>query len=118
VYVEGDDTLWLVDNYFNKTLENLKDNSHAALLRFLSKGNIDLGIIYVGRREDQGFSTFPATRVELPSYTVVNLAASYDLNSHLQMFGRVENLLDKDYEEVLGFGAPGITGYGGIRLSY
>jgi hypothetical protein len=47
--VEGDDTLWLVDNYFNKTLENLKDNSHAALLRFLSKGNIDLGIIYTSR---------------------------------------------------------------------
>jgi len=31
VYVEGDDTLWLVDNYFNKTLQNLKDNLHAAL---------------------------------------------------------------------------------------
>jgi vitamin B12 transporter len=34
------------------------------------------------------------------------------------MFGRIENLLDKDYEEVLGSGTPGITGYGGIRLSY
>jgi vitamin B12 transporter len=89
-----------------------------ANLHFLGKGNIDLGITYVGRREEQDFSTSPATRVELPSYTVINLAASYDLNSHLQMFGRIENLLDKDYEEVLGFGAPGITGYGGIRLSY
>ena len=40
VYVEGDDTLWLVDNYFNKTLENLKDNPLAALYVWSAEINV------------------------------------------------------------------------------
>lgn len=49
------------------------------------------------------------------SFTVVNLAASYDLTRHLQTYLRVDNLFDEEYEEVLGFGAPIRSIYGGIR---
>jgi vitamin B12 transporter len=78
--------------------------------------NFDLELIYTGTRDDKDFSTFPATRVKLDSYTLINLAVSYNIFPFLQLFGRVENLFDAEYEEVLGYGTPGLSGYAGIRL--
>ena len=85
---------------------------------FLSKGNVNLGVIYVGRRDDLDFSISPSRRVKLDPYTLVNLAVSYDINKNFQLFGRVENLLDKEYEEAKGFGTPGLSFFGGIKLSF
>jgi vitamin B12 transporter len=48
----------------------------------------------------------------------VNLAVSYDITKNFQLFGRVENLLDKEYEEAKGFGTPGLSFFGGIKLSF
>lgn len=71
----------------------------------------------VGKRGDSDFSTFPAARVTLDRYEVVNLAASYRLMPALRLTARVDNLLNKQYEEVLGFGTVGVAGYAGIALS-
>jgi vitamin B12 transporter len=78
--------------------------------------NLDLELIYTGVRDDKDFLNFPATRVKLESYTLVNLAVSYNIFPFLQLFGRVENLFDSDYEEVFGYETPGLSGYAGIRL--
>ncbi len=86
--------------------------------RFIGKGNVNLGLVYVGKRDDNDYSTWPAKRVELNDYVLVNLAASYDITKNIQIFGRAENLLDEDYEEVKGFGTPGISAYAGIKLSF
>ncbi|MCH9025281.1 MAG: TonB-dependent receptor, partial [candidate division Zixibacteria bacterium] len=59
---------------------------------------------HVGERDDLDFSQFPAPRVTLKSYTVVNLTASYVLSQNLQLTGRVDNLFDEDYQEVLTYG--------------
>ena len=67
--------------------------------------------------KDLDFSTFPATRVTLDSYTLVNIAGSYVVNKYLTVFARIENLFDDDYEEVLGFRARGIGAFGGVRLN-
>jgi len=64
------------------------------------------------------FSTSPSRRVKLDQYTLVNLAVSYDITKNFQLFGRVENLLDKEYEEAKGFGTPGLSFFGGIKLSF
>ncbi|MFQ5441713.1 MAG: TonB-dependent receptor plug domain-containing protein [Thermodesulfobacteriota bacterium] len=85
--------------------------------RFLKKGNVNLGVKFTGERDDLDFSTFPATTVRLGSYTLVNLAASYDISKHVRLHGRIENLLDEDYEEVLGFGAAGISAFAGVKVS-
>lgn len=84
---------------------------------FLKKGNINLGLTYVGKRDDMDPSTF-TRRVKLDGYTLVNLATSYQLTPTFQIFGRVENLFDKEYEEVKGYGTPGISFFGGIKLSF
>ncbi len=86
--------------------------------RFFDKGNVNLGIAYVGDRKDNDYSTWPATRVELPSYTLVNLATSYQITKNIQVFGRAENLLNKGYEEVKGYGTPGISAFAGAKMSF
>jgi vitamin B12 transporter len=67
---------------------------------------------YVGERDDLDFQTFPGTRVTLDDYFIVNLAASYMIPwsntfiKELKVFGKVRNLFDEDYEEIVGFSAP------------
>jgi vitamin B12 transporter len=78
---------------------------------FLGKANLHLQVLYVGGRQDLG-------GIHLSSYVLANLAASYDLTDNFQVFARVNNLLDKQYQEVFGFGSPGVSGFGGIEFSF
>lgn len=81
------------------------------------RGNVNLNIQYNGPMEDLDFSTFPATRQNLGGYTLVNLAAAYDASKNVQLFGRIENLLDQDYEEVWSAQSPGIGIFAGVRVN-
>ncbi len=80
--------------------------------------NLNTEIIFIGQREDMDFGIFPAQRVKLKSYTLVNFTASYDILYAIQLFGRVDNLFDAEYEEVLGYATPGLSGYAGVKLSF
>ncbi len=82
-----------------------------------SKGNLNLGLRYTGSQQDVYFSpvTYTSDRVDIDAYTVVDLAASWRLTQSLELTGRVTNLLDEEYEEVLGFVRPGRAVYAGIR---
>ena len=68
--------------------------------------------LYVGERDDLDFRTFPANRVTLDDYFVVDLATSYTfkLNDRFikdfKIFGKVQNLFDEHYEEAFGFSPP------------
>lgn len=86
-----------------------------ASYKFIDKANISTDITWVGTREDINFSNF--LRTELKGFVLVNLAAHYDLFEFLRISLRVENLLDKEYEEVYGYATPGQSFYGGIKLS-
>ncbi|MBL7077285.1 MAG: TonB-dependent receptor [Kiritimatiellae bacterium] len=81
--------------------------------------SVNLTCIYVGSREDSFYSStmFSSVDEELPGHVVVNLAASWDVSDTVTLFGRIENLLDKDYEQIAGYGTPGLSGYGGIRVT-
>jgi len=85
--------------------------------RFLDKGNVNLGVTYVGDRDDNDYSTWPATRVELDSYTLLDLAASYQITDNILIFGRMENMLDEEYETVYGYGTRGFSAYGGVKVT-
>ena len=54
----------------------------------------------------------------LDSWTRVDLTGRYQLNEHFELFGRVENLFDADYQQVLGYGTPRISGSIGVRARY
>ena len=55
---------------------------------------------------------------ELDSWTRVDLTGSYDLNETVEIYGRIENLLDEEYQQILGYGTPGLSGSVGVRLRY
>lgn len=55
---------------------------------------------------------------ELDAFAVVTASAAYDLTERVTMFARVENLFDENYQEALGFGAAGVSAFGGISLSF
>ncbi|GGF70452.1 TonB-dependent receptor [Azorhizobium oxalatiphilum] len=61
---------------------------------------------------------FTSDYVDQPGYTVVNLAANYQLNQNATVFGRIDNLFDERYENPNGFLATGLGAFGGIRLTY
>jgi vitamin B12 transporter len=80
---------------------------------FLKKANANMGLVYVGTRYADAANTN-----KMGDYLLVNLALSYDVTKNLQLFGRIDNLFDRQYEEVAGYGTPGIGGYGGVKVSF
>ena len=50
-------------------------------------------------------------------YTVFNLGGSWRPVKPLEVFVRALNLFDRQYEEVLGYPAPGRTAYVGVRVA-
>jgi vitamin B12 transporter len=54
----------------------------------------------------------------LDDYQVLELNASYQLSPGLQLYGRLENALDEDYEEVPTYNTSGAAGYAGMRYSF
>jgi len=62
-----------------------------------------------------GNRDFSIPRLDAPGYTTVNVAASYELSQHLALFGRIDNLLDRQYQNPVGFMQPGFGAYGGIK---
>lgn len=72
-------------------------------------GPVDLSteLLYVGKRDDKNFSSFPAERVVLGSYTLVNLGASYEVLPQLTLGGRIDNLFDRDYVPAYGYASAG-----------
>ena len=44
--------------------------------------------------------------------------AGYQYNNQIKILGKIENLLDQDYEDVFGFNTPGRSVYLGLQLGY
>ena len=52
------------------------------------------------------------------SFNVVNLAVNHEISDQFQAYVRVDNLFDEEYEEILFFGTPGRSVFGGIRMNF
>ena len=61
-------------------------------------------LVHAGKRDDFG-------GVELPSYNVLNLRASWRFANDWRLTARIENLTDRDYELVHGYNTPGRSGF-------
>jgi vitamin B12 transporter len=91
--------------------------SLAAHYRVTDSLGLNLDLVRVGPRDDLDFSAFPAARVELLEYTLLNLAAGWQVTPRVRLNVRIENVLDEEYQEVLGYGAPGLGAYAGFKLT-
>jgi vitamin B12 transporter len=77
------------------------------------------GVVYNGQMLDDDFRnffvTFSAAKTELPSYTLVNVGGSYLVADRVEIYGRVDNLFDEEYEDVISYNTPGRAFYAGFR---
>ena len=71
---------------------------------------------HTGSQLDTDFATF--SNVELDAFTLVGANVAYDVSEAWQVYARGTNLLDEDYEEVVGFAAPGAAVFVGLRADY
>lgn len=118
---------WHPCDYFNMQLgytytDTEDDNGDRLDRRPLHKGTADLNFyptkhlqinfnaVYVSERDDDD--------EELDAYTLVNLAASYQVCKNVKVFGRIENLFDEEYEEVGGYGTADLSAYAGVKLNF
>lgn len=70
------------------------------------------------RAEGDDRDTNAATPAIRDGFVTANLNAAYELTQNVTLTARVENLADERYQQVLGYGEPGRSGYVGIRLRY
>jgi len=72
---------------------------------------------YVGRWID-GNRDFSIPRLSASGYTVADIAINYDLASRLSLFGRVDNLGGRHYENPVGFLQPSRGVYAGVKTTF
>ena len=70
---------------------------------------------FVNAREELHFG-FPNFDIE--DYNFVNFAAEYEINPHMSIFGRVDNLTGEHYAEVFGFPNLGTATYAGMKVRF
>jgi len=87
------------------------------------KWNVNLSANLVGRRDDFRAAS-PFGDITKPGYAIFNLASYYTLPwrvpavKDLTLFGRVENLFNRKYEEIDGFRAPPLNFLIGVRSTF
>ncbi len=86
-----------------------------------SSANLGASLNFVGKRADVDFAQFPSPQVTLPAYTKLDLSAELPLTGvkrgGIIVNARLENALDKRYEDVLHFAVPRRTILVGVRAT-
>lgn len=83
-------------------------------------GNLNLAAAYNGDTFDKAFNntTFTTLPLKLGDYWLLTAAASYKVAPGVELYGRVENLLDQDYTEIIGIESAPIAAFAGVRFTY
>ena len=113
-------------SYANYTYTQARDNKKVDLIRrpkhasniglayqITEKLGADANISYVGKRID----AFPM-RTQMPSYTLANIGMNYQIVPNLTIYANLNNVFNKKYENVLGYGQDGRNVYVGLKGSF
>ncbi|GAC1432293.1 MAG: TonB-dependent receptor [Terriglobales bacterium] len=90
-------------------------HSASVLLTYLgTRWGANLGGSFVGRRPDSDFLGFNFDYT--PGYVRVDMGGWYAINSRVTAYANIENALNKQYQEVVGFPALGVNFRVGMRF--
>ena len=90
-----------------------------AVWRFTPRWKSTLSATYTGEQDDLDFSKPAATQqVTLAAFTKVDVTLAYQVTDRYEIYGRIENVLDEDYEEVVDYGVPDLGGFIGVRARF
>ncbi len=70
---------------------------------------------FVNAREELNFG---GPNFDIEDYNFINVAAEYEINPHMSIFGRVDNLTGEHYSEVFGFPNLGTAAYAGMKVRF
>lgn len=79
-----------------------------------SWGPLQAGVEWIG--VGSRYNTHTETG-HMAGYGLLNLTGRYAINPQLAIEGRINNLFDKEYETVLGYGTPGLNAFVGLRYT-
>ena len=112
----------------NATLQNPRDTGTGQMLVRRARNFSNLGITqrfgalklggewqHSGIREDNHITAYPAQRVTLAAYDIINFTTNYALDKHLDLSMRVDNLFNKDYMLAHGYNTLGRTLFVGLH---
>ena len=71
--------------------------------KFFNQFSIGSSIRYASKNPDFG--------VELDGYTIIDLRAAYQINSHWRVAAKIENATDKNYQIINGYNTADASGY-------
>lgn len=80
---------------------------------FANGWSTGFGVNFVADRVDRD-----GAAVRMPDYTTVNANIGYKINDKTEVYLRVENVFDEDYETAAGFATSGRAAYFGVRASF
>ncbi len=99
----------------DKTLLRRPKNTASinANYKYTDKLSANIGARYVGERRD---SVYGEGDLTLDSYTVVNIAAAYQVHKRVSIYGRIENAFDTDYVNITGYSTEPLSAYLGVSF--
>jgi vitamin B12 transporter len=118
--LRGDYTYLIANDDILQT-ELLRRPKHKASLNtawhVTDKAVLSTTLLYVGPWVDVNRAG-TVSGLNANGYTIVNVEASYDLKDGLTAYGRIDNLLDRHYQDPIGFQRPGFGIFAGVRIAF
>ena len=68
-------------------------------------------------QDNEFITATPTDRAEIKAVTLLNAGVSYQPNQRTTLFFRGQNLLNKKYQQVFSFRAPGVTASVGVMMT-
>ncbi|GMG85595.1 TonB-dependent receptor [Paralimibaculum aggregatum] len=85
------------------------------------RGRLNVNAAYNGEQRDLDFSDgFFGVQplVTLDDYVLLSVQGSYKVTENVELYARIENAANVDYQEVYRFETQGVAGFAGIRLEF
>jgi vitamin B12 transporter len=81
---------------------------------------VSLGGLWAVDRQETFYDslTYEPYNAKVEDYFVARISASWQVNQNVQIFARLENAFNEQYEEVYGYPALDQAVYGGFRISF
>lgn len=121
-----------LNGFINYTYTNARDHKKAELqmrpkhmlntgvhYQITDKIGAQASVNYVGKRISTYFTeNYSSYKTKMPSYTLFNLGADYQIHNNLNLYVNLNNVFDKKYEHYIGYGQDGRNVYVGLKGSF
>ena len=109
----------------NLTSMNTKDYSTDRELAKVPQNQFNINInikpiekLLIGATMNHTGRYFDVGTDKIKQFTLIGLTADYAVTKEFSLFSRIDNVFNKHYEEIRGYGEPGLNAYGGVRAKF